>query len=116
MSQKEHLSPDQVVARLASMSKLSPEQVRALLQAQAELACEQARVDYPIPGVGVLHMMDMPARSMVMQFGPKKGQTVEIPAKKKLTFRVCKMLKDVVFGNPKSIADLFEPEDLKVTW
>ena len=48
---------------------------------------------------------------MVMQFGPKKGQTVEIPAKKVLKFRVSKTMKDVVFGNPKSMPDLFKPED-----
>jgi nucleoid DNA-binding protein len=81
-------------------SSSTPEQVRAFLQAQAELASEQARADYPVPGIGVLQLTDRPARSMVMQFGPKEGQTVEIPAKKVLKFRVCQMMKDVVFGNP----------------
>jgi hypothetical protein len=51
-----------------------------------------------------------------MRFGPKQGQTVEIPAKKVLKFRVCKMMKDVVFGNPMAMPDVFDPEVFDVTW
>ena len=116
MGESARLTPEELVSRLAEMAKITPEQVRALLQAQAELAVERVRGEYPVPGIGLLTLIDTPPRSMLMQFGPKKGQTIDIPARKKLTFRVCKMIKDVAFGNPKTVPDLFAPEDLEATW
>ena len=38
---------------------------------------------------------------MVMQFGEKKGQTVTVPKKKVLKFRVAKVAKDAILGGKK---------------
>lgn len=122
MSDSMRLTPDELVSRLAEKARLSPDQVRAFLQAQAELASEQARSEYPLPGIGVLQLTDRPAHSMVMRFGPKQGQTIEVPAKKELQFRVCRMMKEIVLGNPKGLRDpvampdLFDPEFFDDTW
>ncbi|HEX3357053.1 MAG TPA: HU family DNA-binding protein [Tepidisphaeraceae bacterium] len=122
MSESQRLTPDELVSRLAEKARLSPDQVRALLQAQAELASEQARYDYPVPGIGMLQLIDTPPRTLVMKFGPKMGQTLQIPAKKKLKFRVCATMTDIVLGNPKALRDpiampdLFDPEVFDVTW
>jgi DNA-binding protein HU-beta len=34
-----------------------------------------------------------------MQFGPKKGQTVKIPPKRVVKFRVAKAAKDAILGS-----------------
>ena len=41
------------------------------------------------------------AREMVMQFGPKKGQTIKVPKKKKLKFLLSKSAKDAILGAKK---------------
>jgi nucleoid DNA-binding protein len=38
---------------------------------------------------------------MVMQFGPKKGQTVKVPKSKKLKFTLAKVAKDAILGAKK---------------
>ena len=40
-------------------------------------------------------------REMVMRFGPKAGQTVKVPKKKVLKFRVAKAAKDAILGAKK---------------
>jgi nucleoid DNA-binding protein len=35
---------------------------------------------------------------MVMRFGPKAGQVVEVPKKQILKFRVAKVAKDAILG------------------
>jgi DNA-binding protein HU-beta len=35
---------------------------------------------------------------MIMQFGPKKGQTIEVPARRVVKFRVAKAAKDAILG------------------
>ena len=38
---------------------------------------------------------------MVMQFGPKKGQTIKVPAKTRVKFRIAKAAKDAILGSKK---------------
>jgi nucleoid DNA-binding protein len=35
---------------------------------------------------------------MTMQFGPKKGQTINVPARRVVKFRVAKAAKDAILG------------------
>ena len=45
--------------------------------------------------------MKLTTRQMVMQFGEKKGQTITVPKKKVLKFRIAKAAKDAVLGAKK---------------
>ena len=40
-----------------------------------------------------------PARTMTMQFGTKKGQSVTVPAKRVVKFRVSKAAKDAILAS-----------------
>ena len=81
--------------------KISPDALEAFLnqeQAQAELAYKQAKSRFVIPGVGKLVLAESPAREMMMRFGPKAGQIVKVPKRKKVKFRIAKAAKDAILG------------------
>jgi nucleoid DNA-binding protein len=106
----ERFTPQSLLAQLAQRSGVSAEQVKAVLQAQAELAYEHAQDGFPIPGLGVFATVEEPERRMTLQFGRRKGETVVIPAKPKLTFRVTGIAKDAVLRRKVERPNVFEVE------
>lgn len=95
------LTKSEVAATLAEQVGITKKQATLFLQAQAELAYKQAKNAYVIPGIGKLVLSERAAREMVMRFGPKTGQTVKVPKKKVLKFRVAKAAKDAILGAKK---------------
>ena len=83
----------QIVATIAERTGLTRAQVNDVLSAQAELACQEAKVGFTIPGIGKLVLVDRKAR---MGRNPATGETIQIPAKRVLKFRVAKAAKDAV--------------------
>ena len=92
------MSKSEIAATLAEKVGISKKQVTQLLQAHAELAYKQAKNTFVIPGIGKLVLAESPAREMVMRFGPKAGQTVKVPKRKKVKFRIAKAAKDAILG------------------
>ncbi len=92
------MSKSEVAAQLAERVGISKKQATQFMQAQAELAYKQARNTFVIPGIGKLVLTESPAREMMMRFGPKAGQMVKVPKRKKLKFRVAKAAKDAILG------------------
>jgi DNA-binding protein HU-beta len=64
-----------------------------VLSAQAELAYQQAVAGFTIPGIGKLAVVQRSARS---GRNPATGETIQIPAKKSVKFRVAKAAKDAI--------------------
>jgi DNA-binding protein HU-beta len=95
------MTKSEVAATLADKVGISKKQVNQFFEAQAELAYKQAKNTFVLPGIGKLVLSERPAREMVMRFGPKAGQTVKIPKKKVLKFRVAKAAKDAILGSKK---------------
>ena len=95
------MTKSEIAAQLADRVGISKKQVSQFFQAQSELAYKQAKNQFVIPGIGKLILQERPAREMVMRFGPKTGQTVKIPKKKVLKFRVAKAAKDAILGAKK---------------
>jgi DNA-binding protein HU-beta len=95
------MTKSEIAATLAEKVGVSKKQVNQLMEAQADLAYKQAKNQFPIPGIGKLVLVERPARQMVMQFGEKKGQTITVPKKKVLKFRIAKAAKDAVLGAKK---------------
>ncbi len=93
------LSKSQVAASLAEKVGISKKQAVQTLDAFAELAYKQAKNTFTVPGLGKLVLVNRPARTMTMQFGPKKGQTVKVPAKRVVKFRVAKAAKDAILNS-----------------
>ena len=85
----------QIVEHLAERSGVAKKQVAEILADLAALAHREARNGFTIPGVGKLVVVDRKARE---GRNPATGETVHIPAKRALKFRVAKAAKDAVLG------------------
>jgi len=83
---------------LATKTGLSKKQVGQVLDELVKLAYKEAKNAFVIPGLGKLELKTRAPRQMVMRFGPKAGQTIQVPAKKVLKFRVAKAAKDAILG------------------
>ncbi len=92
------LSKSQIAATIAEENGISKKQATQVLDSIAGLAYKQAKNTFSLPGLGKLVLMSRPARTMVMQFGPDKGKTITVPAKRVVKFRVAKAAKDAILG------------------
>jgi DNA-binding protein HU-beta len=95
------MSKSEIAAKLAEQVGITKKQVNQFFEAQAELAYKQAKNAFQIPGIGKLVLAKSAPREMVMQFGPKKGQTIKVPAKTRVKFRIAKAAKDAILGSKK---------------
>jgi DNA-binding protein HU-beta len=95
------MTKSEIAATLADKVGITKKQVSAFFAAQAELAYKQAKNQFVVPGLGKLVLATSAPREMVMRFGPKAGQTVKVPAKRRIKFRVAKAAKDAILGTAK---------------
>jgi DNA-binding protein HU-beta len=65
--------------------------VGTVLEELAALAYKEARNGFTFPGVGKLVIVDRKAR---LGRNPATGETIQIPAKRVLKFRIAKQAKD----------------------
>jgi DNA-binding protein HU-beta len=90
------LTKSQIVATVAEKVGITKKQAIQALDLLADLAYKQAKNTFTVPGLGKLVLVNRPARSMTMAFGPKKGQIIKIAAKRVVKFRVAKAAKDAI--------------------
>ena len=93
------LTKSQIVTTIAEQVVITKKQAAQALDLVAELAYKQAKNTFTLPGIGKLVLVNRPARTMTMQFGPKKGQTIKVPARRVVKFRVAKAAKDAILGS-----------------
>ena len=87
------LTKAQIIATLAEKCDLSKKEIAGVLEAQQVLAYKEAKAGFTIPGIGKLVVVDRKARQ---GRNPATGETIQIPAKKVLKFRVAKAAKDAI--------------------
>jgi len=92
------MTKSEIASKLAEKVGISKKQASQFLLEQANLACKEAKNQFTIPGIGKLVLSKSAPREMVMQFGEKKGQTIKVPAKTRVKFRVAKAAKDAILG------------------
>ena len=92
------LTKSQIAASVAEQVGITKKQAVQVLDLVAELAYKQAKNTFTLPGIGKLVLVNRAPRTMIMQFGPTKGQTVKVPAKRVVKFRVAKAAKDAILG------------------
>ena len=95
------MTKSEIAATLADKVGITKKQVGAFFAAQADLAYKQAKNQFVVPSLGKLVLATSAPREMVMRFGPKAGQTVKVPAKRRIKFRVAKAAKDAILGAKK---------------
>ncbi len=83
----------QVVADLAEAGEITKKQAAAILENLVAQAYKGAKDGFTIPGLGKLVVVKRKAR---MGRNPATGETIKIPAKKVLKFRIAKAAKDAI--------------------
>lgn len=89
------MSKSQILASLSDSSGLSKKDVKNLMDKMTELAYGEVKKngEFVLPGFGKLVKINRPARA---GRNPATGQTIQIPAKTVLKFRVAKAAKDAL--------------------
>ena len=89
------MSKSQVAATLAERCEISKKQAGTLLEELATLAHKEAKNSFTLPGIGKLVLVNRKAR---MGRNPATGESIKIPAKKVVKFRIAKAAKDAILG------------------
>jgi len=89
------LSKSQLTAAIAEKAEISKKQAGEILEYIAALAYKHAKDTFTLPGIGKLVLRDRAAR---LGRNPKTGETIQIPAKRVVKFRVAKAAKDAILG------------------
>ena len=89
------LSKSQLAAAVAEKAAISKKQAVEILDHIADLAYKHAKNTFTLPGIGKLVLRDRAAR---LGRNPKTGETIQIPAKRVVKFRVAKAAKDAILG------------------
>ena len=89
------MTQSQIVAALAEKSDVSKKVSKAFLANLAEMAVKQTKKTgvFIVPGIGRLVRSDRKAR---IGRNPATGETIKIPAKKVVKFRLAKAAKDAI--------------------
>lgn len=92
------MTKSQIADHLAKKASITKKTATQILDDLAALAYKEAKNAFVVPGVGKLVLAHRKAR---MGRNPQTGETIKIPAKKVLKFRVAKAAKDSILGAKK---------------
>ena len=92
------LSKSQIAAAIAEKASISKKQAAEILDYVAQLAYKNAKNTFTLPGLGKLVLVNRKARQ---GRNPMTGETIQIPAKRVVKFRVAKAAKDAILGVKK---------------
>ena len=89
------MTKTQIIAGMADAADITKQQAKAALEGMVAMAYKGAKDGFTIPGVGKLVKVRRKAR---MGRNPATGESIKIPAKTVLKFRIAKAAKDAVLG------------------
>jgi DNA-binding protein HU-beta len=89
------LTKAQIATSIADSVGITKKQAVEVLKTITELAYKNAKNSFTLPGIGKLVLVKRKAR---MGRNPATGETIKIPAKKVVKFRVAKAAKDAILG------------------
>ena len=89
------LTKSQLATSIAEKAEISKKQAVAVLDTIAQLAYKHAKNTFTLPGLGKLVLVNRKART---GRNPMTGETIQIPAKRVVKFRVSKAAKDAILG------------------
>ena len=89
------MTKTQIVAGMAEAADISKKQAAAAMEALVSMAYKGAKDGFTIPGIGKLVKVRRKSR---MGRNPATGESIKIPAKTVLKFRIAKAAKDAVLG------------------
>jgi len=84
------MTKSQIMAALAEKCGMKKKEAVAFVDELVKLAYKEAKNGFTIPGLGKLIIVDRKAR---LGRNPATGETIQIPAKRVLKFRIAKAAK-----------------------
>ncbi len=93
MAKAKALTKSQIMTKLAETCDMTKKDVAGVVEALVNLAYKEAKKGFTVPGLGKLVMVNRKAR---MGRNPATGESIRIPAKRVLKFRIAKAAKDAV--------------------
>jgi DNA-binding protein HU-beta len=89
------MTQTQLIRKIAEANELSNKVAKAVLETLAETAIAETKKNgmFVVPGLGKLVRVERKAR---MGRNPATGESIKIPAKKVLKFRIAKACKDAI--------------------
>jgi DNA-binding protein HU-beta len=87
------MTKSQVITHLATKTKTTKKVAAQFLDELAQLSYKQAKNEFVFPGLGKLKVVQ---RQQRMGRNPATGESILIPARKVLKFRIAKAAKDAV--------------------
>jgi DNA-binding protein HU-beta len=100
------MTKSEMLEHLAKKTNLPRKVVGQVVDELVQLAYKEAHNQFTIPGLGIVVLVQRPARKMIMRFGPKTGQEIDVPAKHVLKFRFAKAAKEAILGGGEKKDDL----------
>ena len=91
------MTKSQLASELAQKTGISKKSADEVLNELATIAYREAENSFTIPGIGKLVVVNRKAR---MGRNPATGETIHIPAKRALKFRIAKSCSDAVLKKP----------------
>ncbi len=95
MAKSKKMSKSAIAGELAERVDVTKKQASLFLEELADLAYSEAKNSFTLPGLGKLVLVHRKAR---MGRNPATGESIRIPAKKVVKFRVAKACKEAVLG------------------
>jgi DNA-binding protein HU-beta len=87
------MTKSQIITHLATKTKTTKKVAAQFLDELAQLSYKQAKNEFVLPGLGKLKVAQ---RQQRMGRNPATGESIVIPARKVLKFRISKAAKDAV--------------------
>jgi DNA-binding protein HU-beta len=100
------MSKSALVAHFAKKFDMKKKTAAMLFEELSKLAYKEAKNSFTLPGIGKLVLVDRKAR---MGRNPKTGETIQIPAKVVVKFRVAKACKEAVLPKKPMPASTMQP-------
>ena len=95
MTKAKAMTKSQLIEKIAAKAGIKKKEAGEILDLIAEIAYKEAKNSFTFPGLGKLVLVQRKAR---MGRNPATGETINIPAKKAVKFRVAKAAKDAILG------------------
>ena len=89
------MTQTQLIRKIAEANEISNKTAKAVLETLAETAVSETKKNgmFVVPGLGKLVRVERKAR---LGRNPATGESIKIPAKKVLKFRIAKACKDAI--------------------
>ncbi|RJP21267.1 MAG: HU family DNA-binding protein [Candidatus Omnitrophota bacterium] len=92
------MTKNQLVAHMSESCELTKKQVQTFFEELAQVGYREAKKGFTLPGFGKLVIQKRKART---GRNPSTGETIKIPAKTVVKFRIAKACKDAIIPPPK---------------